>query len=67
MTLHEQIRSACDARDPVGAGKIGNFLRFHCGMTYDQVCEIFCAHGGITPDDFEGLMYEADTREPSCW
>jgi len=62
-TLGEVTKEAVRTGDARKAGKVADVLRFGHGFRYDDVLAFFRRITGITPADFEALMYEADVAE----
>jgi spore coat polysaccharide biosynthesis predicted glycosyltransferase SpsG len=63
LQLDNQIRIAVAAGDAVAAGKAADKYRFRYGCTYNQICARFQELTGISSNDFEELMYQADSAE----
>lgn len=61
MKISEAVKKAVTENDAVLAGQCADQLRSKCRMTYAQVLAFAQAQvPGLTPEHWEGLMYEAD-------
>jgi hypothetical protein len=67
MKLHVAAKLAVEKDDAVMLGKVVDQLRFQFGFNYEQCLQIVQKHTGIDQDDYEDLMYEADTMESELW
>lgn len=57
---HALIREAFARRDAELAGKACDLMRFTLGLSYQQQCETV-KNLGWSPDDWEEMLYEADS------
>ncbi len=63
LLLDNQIKIAVAAGDAAAAGRAADKYRFRYGCTYNQICARFQELTGISANDFEELMYQADSLE----
>lgn len=59
--LDNSIRNAVALGDAIAAGRAADTYRFKYGATYNQIQARFQELTGISANDFEQLMYEADS------
>ena len=60
MKLGQAIKQAVARLDAAAVGRIADRLRFSHRLTYEGTFQLFHKHTGISKQDFESLMYEAD-------
>jgi hypothetical protein len=63
MTVAESIKEAVRTGDAKLAGRMVDLLRFKKGASYEEIYRMAHRLTGISPDDWEQLMYEADAPE----
>ena len=63
MMLRDAIKKAVEEGNAAMAARIADTLRFKFGMNYAETAATFNKASGISVEDFESLMYYADTYE----
>jgi len=63
MSLKSQITLAVNTRNAKLAGNIADTLRFRLGMSYNAIHEYVNSVEPVEIEDWEDLMYEADSLE----
>lgn len=61
VSMSEVIRQAVREKNPRKAGKVADVLRFRFGLDYESVYNVVNKIEPISKEDWEALMYEADT------
>ncbi len=64
MKVGEMIKLAVETWNPTLAGRVSDYLHFRHGFRYDDVYDMAHRLTGVSPQNWEELMYESDQEPP---